>query len=357
MNCPPGQGAIAMDVHEDSGNGQADAVSAGRRFSEEWHRFAASEDIGWGVDAPDDNVLKAIETLLAGYESSWQTFTETNIPITYDEANVAPKDAVGVLRYATLNLDLVQRIVLCRSIHLYRTFIASVNREDICGLPLLLRGIMEQGAFGIYTAQRIRAGFEKYRAGKPDAVRVLHEDVFSAVHGAKMNVLAFKRAGENYVLEDYGPWDELDLAKDWDQGFGENTVPKEQKGLVVASISTMIDAVGSLPGDIFDDVAASVSEEPLVVGDPSIVRGLWEWLSQYCHPSSFSWSPFESEIKHGGQYVPSEVERVMAKQRILNPFVAVAGQVVCFLPGVAVSILGELKREVEQDAEVLESKP
>jgi hypothetical protein len=322
------------------------AAAEGRRFSASWHRFVRAGWSGWGVDAPDDDILVGLEDQLAEYELTWRSFGEKILPVTYDQAKLAPEDRAGVLRYAALNLEVAQRIVLCRSIHLYRTFIGSVNREYISSLPLLLRAVMEQAAFGTYTAQRIHEGAEDYKKRGADGVRLLHEAVFSAIFGARMNILAFRHAADNYLLEDYGPWDELDVVHDQiaARQFGITNVPPEEKGLTVAAISKMIDTFPSLPDGAMNEVT------------PAQAPGMWEWLSQYCHPSSFSWSLYKSEIEGGGRYVPSRRERVLAKQRIMNPFVAVAWQI-CPLTGAAVTALGEVRREIEQMAEALARSP
>lgn len=309
-------------------------------FSEEWHRF-----YGENVRPSDRQWLTEIEEQLAHYQSIWNGVEGTDYK-SLDETDV--ETASDRLKVAAHYVDLILRVVLCRSIHLIRAFIDAMNREDFESAPFLLRAVMEQAAFGIYAARRIRGGFEAYR-GNPNGEQLLKEAQFSTFFGAKINYGAFLAGIEERVSEgrfdyDAGEWD---LIKDLiERGqFSEKTVPKEFRGLTIEMISKMLDAV-------------DLDAERLQEGAPAgAFRAIWEHLSQYCHPSIFSWSFNRVEVLEGGRYSPSQEDRTILKRMALDRFVQPMWEWVHTLPRHAIEKLAALESEIEQEAEALEGKP
>ena len=90
---------------------------------------------------------------------------------------------------------------------------------------------------------------------------------------------------------------------------------------------------------------------------PGAYRGVWEWLSQYCHPSIFSWSFNRLEVIQGGSYSSSQEDTVFLKRMALDRFIRPMWEWVITLPGHAITKLTALESEIEQEVEALEGKP
>ena len=310
-------------------------------FSEEWHRF-----YGENVRPSDRHWLTEIEEQLAHYQSIWNEVEGTDFK-SLDDTDV--ETASDRLKVAAHYVDLIQRVVLCRSVHLIRAFIDTINREDFESAPFLVRAVMEYAALGFHSAQKLRAGFEAYRESKPNGEQLLREAQVSTFFGAKINYGAFlagiqERESDGRFDYDAGEWD---LIKDLiEHGqFSEKTVPKESRGLTIEMVSKMLDAV---------DVNAEHLQEGAPVG---AFRAIWEHLSQYCHPSIFSWSFNRAEVLEGGRYSPSQEDRTILKRMALDRFVQPMWEWVHTLPGHAIENLASLESEIEQEADALEGKP
>jgi len=329
-----------MSAEGDSSYNEDDEVSKGRSFSQEWYRFY--DEVG----APTDHHrLVNIEKQLANYEAAWRSFPGSDAPSLddTDDAMAASRTPAEILGDALFHLGLVQRIVLSRSVVLYKAFIRSLNQEDYDSCPLLLRAIMEQGAFGVHTARQIRHGFEAYRAEGPNARRDFLQAIRSAVFGAKINMPAFF-ASLSEEIPTASTWikrGELDhVMKLMDnREFSEKTVPREAKGSSAASVSSMIDALD----------AEHLKEN----FTPELCRTTWEWLSQYCHPSYFSWQFHEFDVLQGGLHVWSEDERSALKFKALIQFIEIMSGLVRLLPGFAIDKLFELESEITQERDAL----
>lgn len=126
------------------------------KFSEDWKRFYD----GVVLESKSGHILKDIEEQVAHYEAIWQKVEPFDCS-GYDR--LAPSREGDRLRIAALNVELIARVTLCRSVHLLNAFIEAVNRDDFQSVPLLLRATLEEGARGIHAARRMREALEKDR--------------------------------------------------------------------------------------------------------------------------------------------------------------------------------------------------
>ncbi len=312
------------------------------KFSDEWHRFYEKVV----TRAPQDpDILNVIEEQLGNYESKWREFG----PVQAEGfRRIATESDSGRLMVAVHNVELLSRVVLCRSIQLIRAFISSINRDDFVSAPLLLRATMEQAALGIHSAKKLRNGLEEFRSRKPDGERLFVEAQLSSLFGSKMNFGAIVKEVQERISQGRGidyDTEELDLVKKLieQRKFGESAILPEDSGFRAASVAQMVD---------------DAADEPLQDGAPRrALRREWEYLSQYCHPSGFAWSFSLTEVFQGGGSFSPAGDLVRQKRMALARFVRAAWEWVMPLPGLAFNNLIEVRSEIEREAEALEPAP
>lgn len=311
-----------------------------QRFSDEWRRFY---DTAFLV-APTRHWLEEIEEQLGTYRAKWQEFGPFDFD-GYEGLNV--DRPVERLQIATYNIELLVRVLLCRSIYLIEAFIGSVNRDDYISAPLLLRGVMEQGALGFHACKVLRKGSEEFRTNRSSGGSLTNAQL-SVLFGAKVNYGAILQEFQNRTSSeddfDYAV-QELEIVQGLAEReeFGEKSALPEDEGFRIASVAQMI-----------DDAAAEWDQEG---APPRWLRSLWEYLSQYCHPSGFSWSFVQPEILEGQASITPDETRLHQERRMaLSRFVRVAHEWVVPLPGKAYNRLHELSSELGREADALASK-
>lgn len=318
-------------------------MSGNQKFSEAWHQLYAET-----VQSSGRHWLREIEEQLAHYESIWRN-QEPFDSESFGGTN--PETIAGQLRVAAINIGLLQRVTLCRSIHLIGEFVRAINRDDFDSAPFLLRAVMEQAALGFHAIRRIRHALAVLRRDEESGKsweELLSDAQLSALFGAKVNFGAIVEE----VRERLSRGEEVDYAVE------EIEIVRrliEQGRLAESSIQP--DDLPFKSRNIIDIIRDLSSENPQEGAPPNAIELEWAYFSQYCHPSGFAWSFALREVFAGGRdYNPSS-EAVDRRRKALASFVGPMWEWVLNLPGLAIEKLAELESEVEREANALEGKP
>lgn len=313
------------------------------KFSDDWHRFYRRVVLG---TLENRHMLKEIEAHLGSYEAVWHE----QPPFDFAAYSDTDSDSVSAkLTVAAANVELLQRVILCRSIHLIRAFVESINRDDFDTPPFLVRAVLEQAALGAHAIKRIRGALAVMRReGHSDQCwqLLLSQAQLSTLFGAKVNfrgiIDEFKQRlsrGEE-VDSDV---DEVDVVMELiEQGrLSAETNPEVGEGLFRAK--NII--------DLMRDLSAM---NPQQGAPPGAIEQEWEYLSQYCHPSVFAWAFDLEEIFAGGRSYDPALGIETRQRKALATFVGAMWRWGIFnLPAFVLWQLSDLESEIVREAATL----
>lgn len=320
------------------------------KFSEDWRQLY-DEFAGDTSDAR--NMLRDIEEGLAYYESVWSNVKplDTQDLKRTQELQLSKASTPAVdLRVAVYNLDFLLRTGLVRSIHLLRAFIGAMNRNDFESVPFLLRALIEQAAFTLHAAKTVRKALDAFRTNAPGGERIFSEALAKLLLGARANMSAVNQEYLGYDEANKGinrDFSELFIVQELiERGdFGEKRKSPKPAYLRADSVAEMVDTLAA---------------ESWINGAPKYaIRGVWEYLSGYCHPGAFVWQLHLAEAHSGGgclspeeQMTKLSYERTLALQR----YILIASWVVPLQSG-SLKELFELESEMAREEEALSSGP
>lgn len=313
-------------------------------FSEDWHEFYG----GFILRTHEGrHILNEIEDQLREYEAIWHN----QPPFRSAEfRDIDPGSVAGRLAVASRNVELLERVILCRSIHLIRAFIEAINRDDFDSAPFLLRAVMEQAALGAHAVKRVREALAVFRR-EPGHQRPWEELLANAqlttLFGAKVNFGAIVKMVQERLNRgeevDYAV-EEIEMVRELiEQGrFSEREIEQDDLPFKARNII-----------DLVKDLSAG---NPQKGAPPNAIEGEWAYFSQYCHPSGFAWSFDLGEVFTGGRDYNASSEAVERRRKAFMTFVEPMWEWVLNLPGHVIGELAAVESELEREVDAVEGK-
>lgn len=273
------------------------------KFADRLHGYVTSHP----SNCPLCRVEKWLERL---YDEplNWMVISSTDAQTIVESLNRS--DWHSIMTFTEFMVNLLRRIMLIRAKYLTEGMIAEVNQGNVATVPLIVRSLLEDCAWGVYADSRLR---ELYSAGmerKQDHCD-FNEFVdlqFKLIFGSRINAVTLdRRVFEHFKDLKPNPTDYanfyvqefLNLVK---EGNWENRESgSKETGWFAINILTMIDKSSKARAEVWPaEVRGNYEKE---------ITAVYGLLSQYCHPSVNSWAQVMKEVFEGKNWKFDEFNR------------------------------------------------